>query len=113
MRSRARRLPTLVLTVLTLSALLAPNLALAAPARTAPARAERAGGGLLALVRSFLDVLWGGSRGVVDPRRTGDNGSGADPDGSRLTGDNGPGADPNGSRLTGDNGSGFDPDGRS
>jgi len=106
MRSRARRLPTLVLTVLTLSALLAPNVVLAAPARTAPARAERAGGGLLA-------VLWGGSRGVVDPRRTGDNGSGADPDGSRLTGDNGPGADPNGSRLTGDNGSGFDPDGRS
>jgi hypothetical protein len=87
--------------VLILCAFFVPALLNAAPAPVREAAAERSGGGLVALVRNVLSVLWG------------ENGSIADPDGSALTGDNGSSFDPNGNNINGDNGSIFDPNGQS
>lgn len=98
MRIGARRCSV---AVLVLCVFLTPALLSAAPVPVGErAVAERAGGGLLEVVRSLLSVLWG------------ENGSGADPNGTTTTGDNGSGFDPNGNHVTGDNGSGADPDGR-
>jgi hypothetical protein len=89
MRTRAHRRPAVVLILLLF---LVPTVLRAAPHRiTEPSLAERAGVGLLDLVRSVLSAL------------------GAP---IALTGDNGSGLDPNGDQVTGDNGSGLDPDGR-